>query len=123
MSAHTPGPWHFDKELSGEWSDELDDMDYTKGYVRSIRAGDDARAPSICGTCDGCNPITPENARLIAAAPDLLAALEEQVAEFDKRCAEYRSVGDEGIAAMAELHHGKRMDRARAAIAKARGAK
>ena len=29
----------------------------------------------MCGTCDGCHKIEAANARLIAAAPDLLAAL------------------------------------------------
>ncbi len=61
------------------------------------------------------------NAQLAITAPDLLAALEEQVAEFDKRMREYVEGDDLGVADIAMKHHGARMDRSRAVIAKARG--
>lgn len=64
-----------------------------------------------------------EIARLRTVNADLLASLEEQVAEFDKRLREYVENGDDAIAGIAMSHHGDRMDRARAAIAKARGSK
>ena len=65
--------------------------------------------------------INAANADLIAAAPDLLTSLEEHVAAFDRQVADYRRGGSDEIARIAEQVHGKRMDRARIAIAKARG--
>lgn len=67
--------------------------------------------------------IAAEIVRRWNAHEDLLAALEEQVAEFDERLREYINGGDDSIAAIAMKRHGDRMDRARAAIAKARGGK
>ena len=66
MSAqHTPGPWKFGKELgarNGEW-------------LVSFDAGSKGRGIAIAETRTG--PGSEEaNARLIAAAPELLAALE-----------------------------------------------
>ncbi len=80
-----------------------------------------------CGCCaadpaDEHRELATEIALRWNAHEDLLAALEEQVAEFDKRLREYVNGGDDAIAAIAMQHHGDRMDRARAAIAKARGA-
>ena len=62
---HTPGPWKFGKELtarSGEW-------------LVSFDAGSKGRGIAIAETRTG--PGSEEaNARLIASAPDLLAALD-----------------------------------------------
>lgn len=97
MSAkHTPGPWAYAYDGSSTWSiGEADDPQ--DKLVASIGDRDDARATA--------------NARLIAAAPDLLKAL-----EF---CAQaIRTAGLDtvkgGICAQAFAE-------ARAAIAKARG--
>ena len=56
MSAHTPGPWNiFDDEIVASWTD--------------VHVADVA-------LCDGMNPTERQaNRHLIAAAPDLLAAL------------------------------------------------
>jgi hypothetical protein len=60
MSTHTPGPWGYTYDGSSTWSigPEADPQD---GSVASIFDRKDERARA--------------NARLIAAAPDLLAAL------------------------------------------------
>lgn len=95
MSGHTPGPWR----RSG------DRVIQTKHLTRDVW-----EIPRVEADLD-----------LIAAAPELLEALEAEVAHFDQRLAEYRSVGDDSIAEVAVRHHGPRIERARAAIAKARG--
>ena len=70
MSAqHTPGPWRVERQnpspTTGEWM-----IAGTKpGYLAEVRD---------CGSMD-----VQANARLIAAAPDLLAALQALVAELD----------------------------------------
>lgn len=64
-AAHTPGPWKFGKELtarSGEW-------------LVSFDAGSKGRGIAIAETRAGSGN-EEANARLIAAAPELLAALE-----------------------------------------------
>jgi len=65
MKKHTPGPWKFGKELgarNGEW-------------LVSFDAGSKGRGIAIAETRTG--PGSEEaTARLIAAAPELLAALE-----------------------------------------------
>lgn len=58
MSKHTPGPWRYDHEL-----------DYCGEIIAS-------NGTSICSFTD--EPST-NDARLIAAAPDLLAVLQELV--------------------------------------------
>lgn len=85
-SKHTPGPWHMDPE------------EITSGFRIVPKIGDrglavaiqrDA-APAIPGS--GIDRATAEaNARLIAAAPELLEALEEMVKagefeDWDGRC-------------------------------------
>jgi hypothetical protein len=71
MPKHTPGPW------DAEWSTR---QGWTEGGYKglSVHNGDDAE-PDICQVpdderADGTSRMA--NARLIAAAPDLLAALE-----------------------------------------------
>ena len=66
MSAHTPGPWTVRKDEGGSFS-----IVATAGTV--------ARAWVAPGTPEA----TTGNARLTAAAPDLLAALQALVAELD----------------------------------------
>jgi hypothetical protein len=69
MNTHTPGPWTFA-------ADDMREGRYSIIHNGPIAyCGDTTRAPG-----DGAS-----NARLIAAAPDLLAALQELVAEFDTR--------------------------------------
>ena len=82
---HTPGPWLEPREING------------KGM--GWRAG-----PAWLGS-DSCSEETKANAYLIAAAPDLLEALQRLVANLDE--------GD--------FISTTRIDEARAAIAKATG--
>ena len=86
MSAHTPGPWH----------------------VATYGCSPDYFAIKQ-GPCTLATKITTEqDARLIAAAPELLAALSELV-DYDEGSSEEGSYGSEV------------MERCRAAIAKAKG--
>jgi hypothetical protein len=69
MSAHTPGPWYTTgPNIHAQWTD--DDGNVTDRWVATISAG------------QGDQPRLTDhaNARLIAAAPALLEALERAVA-------------------------------------------
>jgi len=95
---HTPGPWKVDKELNsfrGQWLIAIDVGDRGRGM---------AVAETIGGTGD-----ERANARLIAAAPDLLNALQAIVKSLADQ-------DDEGM-----IEHAQQMIDARAAIAKAEG--
>ena len=104
---HTPGPWISE----GSWVGNTDPTGRKPGVFDSICSLHDM---DIVGYGDDFTfgPISKANARLIAAAPDLLASIEELV----------RLGASEGSFAK-----GSPMDRAwksaRAAIAKAKGAK
>ena len=77
-----------------------------------------------CGADDPCAAAPQkETARLARVNESLLASLAEIVAAFDKQVAQYRELGDSAIADIAEQVHGKRIERARAAIKLARGEK
>lgn len=71
MTKHTPGPWHINTAGS---SSRGEPFKITEIYVYAPDTQDDT---AICA--DVIDPVTQEpseaNARLIAAAPDLLAAL------------------------------------------------
>jgi hypothetical protein len=75
MSEHTPGPWRLDGEYHGDMVED--------GY-HFIDAGDgfhsDDRDTGF--SISGC--ISHENARLISAAPDILAALKAICSEFSQ---------------------------------------
>lgn len=86
---HTPGPWRIARH------DTLKD-------VRHIDAGPAGYERSTVAILDG--PKSDANAQLIAAAPELLAALIECAEQLD-----------------AETLGGEALDNARAAIAKAKG--
>lgn len=91
---HTPGPWIV---LDGEITFEGEDSDVVIAIVN-----DGYKSPSVAES--------EANARLIAVAPDMLAALKEcalQIAQTHNR----KLTSDEQIA----------LDNARAAIAKATG--
>ena len=66
---HTPGPWHVDDEFSRAHSR------YDEG-TRVVCSSDGSIA--ICETTRGWDDqqTSPDNARLIAAAPDMLVALQ-----------------------------------------------
>lgn len=87
---HTPGPWLYDGEGR---------VLTTRGRVRHVA---EVEAPDVDNDLDGehWEKVT-SNGHLIAAAPDLLAALEGVLRVADRATAEF--------------------DAARAAVAKARG--
>jgi len=64
MSKHTPGPW----EYSADWSEY-----YSAHKHFSLDAGD-TNIISGCGCCGSPTISSEADARLIAAAPDLLEA-------------------------------------------------
>lgn len=109
-TGHTPGPWLLTEDKQAVYA-LMSNPD-----ERSIRRGHPAEINRFYAGlhCDRACPIAElhANARLIAAAPDLLAACEYLVA--------WHTPGDlpEG---MRGSHFAKRMERARAAIAKAKG--
>ena len=74
---HTPGPWRYDTDSNG-WEFRISQEDgapYTPGY------SDVAHFNSVQGEA---RDIQEANARLIAAAPELLEALEDMVRIFDR---------------------------------------
>ena len=98
---HTPGPWKFEKELysySGEW-------------LISYDAGEKGRGIAIAETRVGSG-YELGNARLIAAAPELLEALDGMLQIYGG------SKDWNGIKSSTELDC---ISQARAAIAKATG--
>lgn len=66
---HTPGPWQFELAPSGGFDIEKDPNDLGRYMVIATRSSHQARAAEMHA-----------NARLIASAPDLLAALEAVLA-------------------------------------------
>jgi hypothetical protein len=101
LSAHTPGPWSTD----GKWSKEWDGVCINAGHFVV------ATAQYLGGT----DPAS-ANARLIAAAPDLLAALSAIFNQSHPRAAYVGGKAKDYIVSK-DL-----VDAARAAIAKATGA-
>lgn len=95
--SHTPGPWGVSRLDGGEQYNILDSSDQPDAnVVATARFHDDSPGETL------------SNARLIAAAPDLLAALRDVL-----RIAKAASLGVSGNA--------PRLARAEAAIAKATG--
>ena len=100
MSAHTPGPWvavknscFWDINIAGSWLTVADAC-----ASKHLPDGDNGEA----------------NARLIAAAPELLEALKEMLVDYDDASGEWS--GSDVIAKAYRI-----IDKARAAIAKAEG--
>lgn len=104
MSAHTPGPW-FQTTITMEGVPT-----YGSAPSRPIRArrpdGSEVQVCDAGSSVRGSGPTSAANARLIAAAPDLLAACMELVAQGEDTMRHH----DDGA-----------LKAARAAIAKARG--
>ena len=97
MSKHTPGPWTWEG---------ITQTATGRGYYA---ISTDGREVAAVGRC------TPHDARLIAAAPELLAALEE-LAAFADLCNTALVSSGEHVAGPCPY-----VDRARQAIAKAEG--
>ena len=115
---HTPGPWTYN---------------LTTGVVRSLAEDfPNCRQPVICDlrhwSHEDTTHIHPANARLIAAAPDLLEALKDALATIEDYLG-YEHNGDpwtEDARSMGEMDvndykRDGRLVRARAAITKATG--
>ena len=92
MSKHTKGPWRVERQNASPTTGEWMIAGEKPGYLAEVRD---------CGS--GC---VKSNARLIAAAPELLEALEEAVCALEVCGKDYRAT-----------------EIARAAIAKAKGEK
>lgn len=87
---HTPGPWMALNMVHAERGDQMTPEEVGEYVAGCVRLGSPDRflfvtnepgAPDICHIGNG--PSGPANARLIAAAPDLLEALEEFSREYD----------------------------------------
>ena len=108
---HTPGPWQLQDQIhtGTEWGRTPKPDDWRFGY--RIAAKDNCHLAQV-GHVDARYKESAEaNARLIAAAPDLLQALEELVAETENNPAlNYHALETAGF------------DMAHAALRKARGA-
>jgi len=93
VSTHTPGPWEaIQGDLTGNW------------WVENVELDRAITAPSKL--------LTPANARLIAAAPELLAALKDLLARAYALPVDTTEVGLKNCAALCA---------ARAVIAKVEG--
>ena len=107
MAGHTPGPWEVGYD-DGSGEEHITGPDDNE-RIAAIRWG--------CSCCQDTSPLTPKeqaNARLIAAAPDLLAALKGL---FENCAMIHRHWGDNDNQREASAA----VDAARAAIAKAKG--
>lgn len=96
MSKHTPGPWKLAEAVEGR---------YTKTNLRRIRSGcEGTEHGAVCevyGIADGTEAHA--NARLIAAAPDLLTAAKHLLAALNaKGTAIPEKAGDELVTAIAK---------------------
>ena len=94
---HTPGPWAYRPSNSGHF---IAGAGANSGYLAEVRH---------CRT----NQDVKADARLIAAAPELLEALTDAVIDFDNWAAHEDNYPHEHLVVWAE--------KARAAIAKAKG--
>lgn len=78
MSKHTPGPWTFSSQTI------LDDETPVHDEILCFHLqSDETVILDGCGCCNSPRLANPADARLIAAAPDLLEALELMVDTYD----------------------------------------
>ena len=102
MSKHTPGPW----EVSYKFG--------RSGLIGPVRTTNDYPVASVTGYYEVAGQTEP-NARLIAAAPELLEALEKLLGLYDLATHDEYDGTDLLVGLLADA------DFARAAIAKAKG--
>ena len=107
-SAHTPGPWEADEPSSG-----VHRRIFIRRVGENVNGGAHACVFAVDGTATAYGT-QDANASLIAAAPDLLEALETLVQMCEQ-------VVPDHIATNPDHDYGQSDDAARAAIAKARG--
>ena len=113
MSGFTPGPWVYE-EFIGKYKNELGEIVTTKKKYSKIRI--DNEEIFIVGDSCVWSPKTSEevsNMKLIAAAPDLYAALSLFM--------EYNELMDGGDDVAGMLKYAELMEAAPKALAKARG--
>lgn len=110
MTAHTPGPWTYD-------ADDKLNPDRAFGINRPWQDGDETGTETIAEVCHSNVPGRAEaDARLIAAALDMLAALEHLAAVGEAGVIERRETGKPMWSVLDEIK-----TISRAAIAKAKG--
>lgn len=86
MSKHTPGPWSIEQFCHPyRETGDVTVTSYTKTHHNPLRIG---RAYNIIGRDE-----TMSNARLIAAAPDMLEAIKKMLTQF----ADHAQYDDEGF--------------------------
>ena len=77
--SHTPGPWEWIAEDNGDLLILCRDGDIFEGFVLETK-----KCTSCYGTESRCTLPTLDNARLIAAAPDLLFAAEQALMSLEE---------------------------------------
>ena len=118
MSEHTPGPWRHSR-------DRFDDWGYVRAGERLVAVArydiDDPTEAELNEHRRNHTDPCEANARLIAAAPELLAALRSLLEPMCSR--ERHGITDERVLLMAGDYEDNmaRYDAARAAVAKAIG--
>lgn len=105
VAAHTPGPWFYDGQNG------------CGAHVIHVREGEIAEAFGDTWSDDGQQ--AEANAHLIAAAPELLAALEYVASVLNMTDPEHEDFADSGADTVQALCEGEAQ--IRAAIAKAKG--
>lgn len=114
MSGHTPGPWF-------AVNDGTDDEPMMSVKAARIAGREPRHVVAICATGDSPQPMENANARLIAAAPDLLESLEWYIG-MSKRMGNASIAGDsQAILTLMKEFAVDYGGRGRAAVAKAKG--
>ena len=112
MSKHTPGPW----EVADHFDNEYGKVDFCEYQIRGP-AGTNGLELQIATVISDRIPSHEANARLIAAAPELLIELRQAVIQMEMAA----ECIQEGRYDEALLHASSLMRSKRAAIAKATG--
>lgn len=125
LAQHTPGPWHIEPLQSTLGADMAICAPANGWVVAVIQHDPDIQTAGEDEEINGDNVVwhgpDKANARLIAAAPDLLAAL-EQFVDDPLACASYKNeAAATGIRSNCDCWACTKTRIARAAIAKARG--
>lgn len=104
---HTPGPWVAQRDWESVFSPDPEELEfYMKRPITAIRS---LTADKDVALCHDLFEFNPDDARLMAAAPELLEALEKLTEYCSAYVVEWDELGNQC------------MDIARAAIAKAKG--
>ena len=106
---HTPGPWVAQRDWESVFSPDPEELKfYMKRPITAIRS---LTADKDVALCHDLFEFNPDDARLMAAAPELLEALEGM---FNGTC--FCDFAKGGF-----TNHGRHCEAARLAIAKAKG--